>query len=393
MTTTPRPNAVEAAKQGNPKAIAVLLNQALKSHGCIAQVLRNDAALRILIEGPMTPDETTIGSLVENGLRNLDLAEITPQVQVYGQQIGQPLPVWSKSFDLGGDVATANIFSFDTIAVELPQPAAPQPTPTQPAPVPPIGAAPNAKAASMRAIAPPDMPRNYLVPAIFVLLLTIFPVSVVPLIYATQVAGKYDRGDYDGAATSSRRAKLWCMINAGIAVPFYLLVGVLIIIGFSSFSGKVEQVKQEREVTDRLNMIMRAEQAYYLENSRFAPNLSDLGRLPSSQSAELKDIYTYKVTVLDGTSVQVTAIPNRRNFHSFTAGAIVIGSDVENRTTQAIVCRSEESSMMAVKMPVVQAGKLDCAPGSEPVTAGRRGREAEGEVESRPKKPPYDAMG
>jgi type II secretory pathway pseudopilin PulG len=359
MTTTPRPNAVEAAKQGNPQAIALLLNQALKSHGCTAQVLRNDAALRILIEGALPPDETTIASLVENGLRHLDLGEITPQVQLYGQQQGQAVPAWSQSINLGADPATANIFSFDTVTVELPKPAAAA-APIERSARPPARSAPT--------IVTPEMPNTYLTPAIILLLLTIFPLSLVSLVFATQVSSKYNQGDYTGAASASRNAKLWCWINVGVAAPIYLLVGGLIILGMSSFSGAVARAGQEREVTDRLKTIMRAEQSYYLENARFAPNLSDLGTFPatskSGKGAKLKDIYRYQVTVLDGKSVQVTAIPNRKDFHSFTAGAIVVGTGSGDSTTQSIICQSETASMSAVKMPVLKGATLGCAPGA-----------------------------
>jgi type II secretory pathway pseudopilin PulG len=362
MTTTPRPNAIEAAKQGNPKAIEVLLNQALKSHGHTAKVIRNEAALRILVEGSNVPDQATIGSLIENGLRNLDLAEITPQVQLYGQQLGQSLPAWDQSINLGAEEGAVNIFSFDTVTVEIPKPPAPPVTPPQ---------NPTAKAATMRSMPTAEMPKNYLVPSIFVLLLTVFPLSIVPLVYATQVAGKYDRGDYEGAETSSSRAKLWCMINAGVAAPLYLLVGGLIIFGMHSVTGAVARVQQEREVTDRLNTIARAEQAYYFENSRFAPQISDLGVLPPSRKvagkdAKLKDVYTYQITVLDAKSMQVTAIPKRANFHSFTTGVFFQGAG-ETGQLAGLTCRSEKPSMMAVKVPLLTGPTPTCAPGSKSV--------------------------
>jgi type II secretory pathway pseudopilin PulG len=396
MTTTPRPNAIEAAKQGNPKAIAILLNQALKSHGHTAKVIRNEAALRILVEGSNVPDQATIGSLIETGLRNLNLAEITPQVQLYGQQSGQSLPAWDQSINLGADDGGANIFSFDTVTVEIPKPLAPKVAPPQN----PTAQNPTAKAATIRSMPTAEMPKNYMVPAIFVLLLTVFPLSIVPLVYATQVAGKYDRGDYEGAETSSSRAKLWCMINAGVAAPLYLLVGGLMIFGVHAFSGAVARAGQEREVADRLNTIMRAEQAYYFENERFAPNLSDLGVLPRSPKAaggdpKLKEAYTYQITVLDAKSMQVTAIPKRANFHSFTTGVFFQGAG-ESATLVGTTCRSEKPSMMAVKVPLLKGTTPTCAPGSKPPENRRSTANedaAAGEVESPTSPAPSDELG
>jgi type II secretory pathway pseudopilin PulG len=374
MTTTPRPNAIEAAKQGNPKAIEVLLNQALQSHDHKAKVIRNEAALRILVEGAMVPDQTTIATLIETGLRHLDLADITPQVQLYGQQLGQSLPAWDQSINLG-----AHIFSFDTVTVELPKSTSeptvrstvtsPQPSPT---------------ASSVRVISStPDVPRSYLVPSILVLLLTIFPISLVPIIYSTQVAGKYDRGDYEGAEHASALAKLWCQINAGIAAVFWLMIVGVVVAGFSAAAKQGVRAQQEREVTDRLALIMRAEQSYYLENNRFAPNLSALGVIPSTApkagaSAKLKDVYTYTVTVLDGKSVQITAIPKRKDLHSFTTGVFLQGAG-DDASLSGMTCRSMRPTMMAVKVPLLTGGQvLSCAAGSQPVT-NRRSADDEGE--------------
>jgi type II secretory pathway pseudopilin PulG len=361
MTTTPRPNAVEAAKQGNPKAIEVLLNQALKSSGQTARVIRNADALRILVEGEMAPDELTIAHLIETGLRHLDLGEITPQVQLYGQQLGQSLPVWTQSINLGADDVSASIFSFDTVTVDLPQ-SAPEPiaAPSHNRPRPTV-------TNHTSEIDTPEMPKTYLTPAIVLLLLTIFPFSLVSLIFAAQVASKHERGDYAGAESASRNAKLWCWINVGIATPVYLLVGGLIIVGVAAFSGTVAHAQQEREATDRLKTMMRVEQAYYLENNQFTPNPDALTRLPASPQATTgKPIYTYKVTILDPKSVQITAIPNRKDFHSLTAGAMIMGTNAEDMSVQSIVCGSEKASMSAVKMPIIKGASLGCAPGSKP---------------------------
>jgi type II secretory pathway pseudopilin PulG len=366
MTTTPRPNAIEAAKQGNPKAIEVLLNQALQSHGHTAKVLRNEAALRILVEGATVPDQTTIATLVETGLRHLDLADITPQVQLYGQQLGQSLPAWDQSINLGADDMGANIFSFDTITVELPK-AAPEPT-VRSASNPPQ---PTGTASSVRVISStPDVPKSYLIPSILVLLLTIFPISLVPIIYSTQVAGKYDRGDYEGAETASSRAKLWCQINAGVAAVFWLVIVGVVVAALSSVSREAVRAEQEREVTDRLALIMRAEQSYYFENSRFAPNLNALGLPPvtTKPGAKLKDVYTYNITVIDNKSMQITAIPKRKDLHSFTTGVFFQGTG-EAASLSGITCRSMRPTMTAVKVPLLTGGQaLSCAAGSQPVT-------------------------
>jgi Tfp pilus assembly protein PilE len=252
----------------------------------------------------------------------------------------------------------------------------------------------------MRSMPTVEMPKNYLAPAIVVLLLTVFPLSIVPLVYATQVAGKYDRGDYEGAETSSSRAKLWCMINAGVAAPIYLLVGGLVILGMHSFSGAVARAGQEREVIAKLNQAMRFEQAYYLENGNFVAtmDLVPKGSSPSKLSAasrETKPVYQYKINVSDPKIVEVTAIPLRTDRHSFTAAAFVQGTSPENSTIVAITCRSEKPSMMAVKVPLLKGTTPTCAPGSKPPENRRSTANedaAAGEVESPTTPAPIDGL-
>jgi type II secretory pathway pseudopilin PulG len=346
-------------------------------------VIRNEAALRILIEGAMVPDQATIVGLVDKGLRQLGLGDITPQVQLYGQQLGQSLPAWDQSINLGADDLGANMFSFDTVTVELPK-ASSEPT------VCPVGhpPQPTRTASSVRMISStPDVPKSYLVPSILVLLLTIFPISLVPIIYSTQVAGKFDRGDHAGAELASSRAKLWCQINAGVAAAFWLLVVGVVVAGFSSISRVAARAEQEREVTERLSLIMRAEQSYYLENNRFAPNLSALGVIPSTApkagaSAKLKDVYTYTVTVLDANSMQITAIPKRKDRHSFTTGVFFQGTG-EDASLSGMTCRSMRPTMTAVKVPLLTGGRvLSCAAGAQPVTNNDRSTTNDDEGES-----------
>jgi type II secretory pathway pseudopilin PulG len=218
------------------------------------------------------------------------------------------------------------------------------------------------------------------------LIFSILPLSVVPIVYATQVAGKYDRGDYEGAEHASSRAKLWCQINAGIVAIFWVILGGVVVAGFSSAAREAARANQEREVTDRLALIMRAEQSYYLENSRFTPNLSDLGRFPptstSGAGSKLKDAYTYNITMLDGKSVQITAIPKRKDLHSFTTGVFLQGAG-DDASLSGMTCRSMRPTMMAVKVPLLTGGQaLSCAAGSQPVTNRRSAGAATDEAES-----------
>jgi hypothetical protein len=71
---------------------------------------------------------------------------------------------------------------------------------------------------------------NYLVPAILATLFCCLPFGVVAIIYAAQVDGKLQAGDYDGAVQASTKAKLWSWVSfgAGLAIlVLYVLAAIL----------------------------------------------------------------------------------------------------------------------------------------------------------------------
>ena len=71
---------------------------------------------------------------------------------------------------------------------------------------------------------------TYLGWAIATLLTCFWPASVVALVYGGQVNSKLAMGDYNGALHSSGRAKLWCWISFGVAIGFWVLAIIIIII-------------------------------------------------------------------------------------------------------------------------------------------------------------------
>lgn len=54
-------------------------------------------------------------------------------------------------------------------------------------------------------------PNNYLIPAILTVLCC-WPLAIPAIMFATQVNGKYNAGDYQGAADSSRKARMFALI-------------------------------------------------------------------------------------------------------------------------------------------------------------------------------------
>ena len=75
--------------------------------------------------------------------------------------------------------------------------------------------------------APPPHVPNYLVPSILVTVLCCLPLGIVAIVFAAQVNGKLQAGDFDGAVEASSKAKLFCIIGAAIGLVAGVLFAIL----------------------------------------------------------------------------------------------------------------------------------------------------------------------
>ena len=72
---------------------------------------------------------------------------------------------------------------------------------------------------------------NHLVFAILVTVCCCLPFGIPAIVYAAQVNGKLQAGDYAGALDSSSKAKMWCWIAFGLGLASNLIVGAIQIFG------------------------------------------------------------------------------------------------------------------------------------------------------------------
>jgi len=80
------------------------------------------------------------------------------------------------------------------------------------------------------AAARPTVP-NYLVQAILVTVFCCLPCGIVAIIYAAQVNGKLQAGDYAGAVASSNNAKTWSWVSFGVGLAGGLIYAIIALIG------------------------------------------------------------------------------------------------------------------------------------------------------------------
>ena len=96
-------NALELAKQGNPKAIAALISSKLQPKGITVKVAVKNSCLHIILESAEVPEQRTLMPMIRKGIMGLGI-EGVEQLKVYGRCIGETSPAWSKGFQKNIDI-------------------------------------------------------------------------------------------------------------------------------------------------------------------------------------------------------------------------------------------------------------------------------------------------
>lgn len=93
-------NILQLAKQGNPNAIAMLVEKALGKKGIKAKAGMENNCLHLLLEAPQLLDPQACIRVIEKGMQRLKPASIEA-IAVYGRRLGHQLPDWTRpiSFD------------------------------------------------------------------------------------------------------------------------------------------------------------------------------------------------------------------------------------------------------------------------------------------------------
>jgi disulfide bond formation protein DsbB len=78
---------------------------------------------------------------------------------------------------------------------------------------------------------PQTPPPNYLV---FAILATIFCskiIGIVSIVFAAQVNSKWNAGDFEGALSASKNAKLWAWVSFSVAIALFIIFTLLALFG------------------------------------------------------------------------------------------------------------------------------------------------------------------
>lgn len=92
-------NLVELAKQGNPDAIAALINRQLQPKGITAKADLRDSCLQVMLESAQGQEQEELVAFIRKGVTSLGTKSIK-KVKVYGKRTGEEFPDWSQEIEL-----------------------------------------------------------------------------------------------------------------------------------------------------------------------------------------------------------------------------------------------------------------------------------------------------
>ncbi|RMF63253.1 MAG: hypothetical protein D6742_18035, partial [Cyanobacteria bacterium J069] len=92
-------NLLELAKQGDPQAIATLMNRSLQPRGMTADVARQGNCLYVTLQAEQVPNRQVLTAFVQNGISNLGVSSIQ-LVKIAGQQFGTVEPAWTHDLEI-----------------------------------------------------------------------------------------------------------------------------------------------------------------------------------------------------------------------------------------------------------------------------------------------------
>ncbi len=122
MSTDNKSTVQQAAKNGNPQAIAILLNRQLQPKGITAKVSVKDSCLQIMLESANVPNQKALVTAIQKWIDGLGITSIHIQsVQIYAKQTGEEIPAWNDRFEIAKPLEEPKTANVASVALQTPQ--------------------------------------------------------------------------------------------------------------------------------------------------------------------------------------------------------------------------------------------------------------------------------
>ncbi len=142
-----------------------------------------------------------------------------------------------------------------------------------------------------------------------------------------------------------------------------IIIGILAAIALPSFLNQANKAKQS-EAKQYVGTLVRAQQAFYLEESKFAASISSLSKPVAAATTN----YDYRTAPdgSDGANVYGTPAKGKNALKAYSGAAqIAVATATSEATSFGGVCESVTLGPTELTAPTFEAdGKLKCNPGN-----------------------------
>ena len=303
-----QPHLLRLAKQGNPAAIAALMNSALHSAEIQAQVSLDARCLCISLESSKALSQESILKFVKRGLLNLGTESIDT-VEICSRKPEESSFSWVRKFDLEPLV--------QRVSVDWASPEEPQESVDQAEPSHALDLDDDDRDLDEADPAEKGLP----IPAYF---------RAYSVLFGFAIVVGFMSGGMIAAFISTSHAENQAAAEAENGLG-------------ESFRRQTPQEKQEK-AENYLKTMNGAQARFYRENKRFATSLEELERSTHliSQSYD----YAYKLKVADASRAEIAAVPKEAGLRSYVGVVLVNPSKTDD-----IVCKAKRSAIESLPVP------------------------------------------
>ncbi|NDJ16525.1 type IV pilin-like G/H family protein [Myxacorys almedinensis] len=343
-------NLLDLAKQGEPDAIAALMNAVLEPKGIVAHAERERDCLSILLESSKALNRETLVAFIQKGLLELGTPSIKT-AKVKSQKLGTASLFWTKDLELYPRLAD-DLLWLDDPDENLDEPDAlielEEDSPLW---------------LEDFEVEEPDAPE--------------------PIVEETSEATEAEAEESEEPISSfiSSLKTYWLAYSLPVLI---VVIGAFLTGGVMAFlsTSKAVQSEAENAVTppdeqtpedqqqgakDYLKAMNTAQEKFYQQNNRFANSLEELERSANLIAQSYDYAYRLKVSNASGDGsgqrALLTASPREAGLRSYIGGVFVA-----QKGTTSVICQTQKPSMDAPLVPEFSSkGEVSCAPRSAKV--------------------------
>ncbi|MFM9265845.1 type IV pilin-like G/H family protein [Tychonema sp. BBK16] len=141
-----------------------------------------------------------------------------------------------------------------------------------------------------------------------------------------------------------------------------IIIGILSAIALPSFLSQANKAKQT-EGKQYASSVIKAQQAYYAENSKFIDQMTSLGIGLKTSTQN----YTYNLSLTGTTGAQIAANPTAGGALKSYAGTVGLVPSGDAKGTQSVLCESTSSGVPAT-VGAADGTIVSCGAGMTEVT-------------------------